>query len=411
VDAANAELRERLAYLVGGRLSPSRVPIQSEGIETASEPLDAIITHIEVNDKHGVGALTRKIFGDGSHVLSVRSQDHFDGDQQFGSRQVRLSHRGGRALVYADVLAAMPNERPRRIVCIPYYPDDVRTAIALKDIHAVPMCTYLMDDQNVCSDGIPDDLMRELLAKSELRLAISAELRAAYQEKFGLRFWVLPPVVAPELIQSEPRMPPPTALQARRGVVVGNIWGQRWLQLLRATVRGTGVKLDWYCNSGFRWKNFDVDELAADGIHAHGAALDEALVAILRERPFVVLPSGTLDDTDDRKFIAELSLPSRIPYVFATSNTPIIVLGHERTAAARFVTRSGLGLVAPYDSASFLRAVESVSEPENQIGMRRRAAQMAPSFSAHGVSDWIWESLEAGAAMDDRFEKLLPEPP
>ncbi len=391
-EAANTALRERLTRLV-------------------APTYDVVITHIEVNEKHGVGVLTRRIFGAGANVLSVRSQDHFGGEQDFGRHRFRLSHMDSRPAVYGNVLAALQGLTPRRIVCIPYYPDDVRTAVALKDMYAVPMCTYLMDDQNVFSDGIPDELMRELLAKSELRLAISSELRVAYERKFRLRFWVLPPVVEGELIQSRPEMPTPAALQARNGVIVGNIWGKTWFERLRATVRGTGVKLDWYCNSGFRWKTWDIDELAVDGIQAHGALSDKDLVAVLRKRPFVVLPSGTLDESDDRRFIARLSLPSRIPYISATSNTPIIVLGHEQTAAARFVAEFGIGIVCSYGRASFLQAVESVIDPEVQTRIRRRAAKMATRFSVDGVCDWIWRSLEARAAVDDRFEKLLAKIP
>ncbi len=343
-------------------------------------------------------------------MLSIRSQDHFGGEQRFGRLSLRLSHRGPRPAVYAEVQSALRGVAPRRVVCIPYYPDDVWTAIALKDIHAVPLCTYLMDDQNVYSDGIPDGLMRELLAKSDLRLAISPELRAAYQEKYGQRFWVLPPVVSGKLIRTEPSPTSAGALQARNGVVVGNIWGRRWLELLRATVRGSGLTLDWYCNSGLRSVSAP-DELAGEGIRAHGAVPDEDLVRILRERPFAVIPSGTLDESDDRRFIAQLSLPSRIPYILATSNTPIIVLGDSRTAAARFVTRTGIGVVAGYEPASFLRAVDAVVDAEAHAAHRRRAAALAQAFCADGVRDWIWSSLAMGAAVDDRFENLLPDNP
>jgi hypothetical protein len=387
-EAASGALRERIARLVG-RLS------------------DVVITHIEVNEKHGVGVLTKTIFGDAPRIVSIRSQDHFGGEQQFGALSLRLSHTGARAHVYTGVLAALQGVGVRRVVCIPYYPDDVRTAIALKDIHAAPLCTYLMDDQNVTVDGIPDDLMRELLAKSELRLAISSELRAAYEQKYGLRFWVVPPVVAGEHLQTVPRMPPAAALQAQRGVIVGNVWSQRWLRLLRATVKGTGVTLDWYCNSGLRWNESIIDALAADGIHARGAVSDQALIATLRESPFVVVPSGTLDELDDRRFIAQLSLPSRITYVIATSNTPVIVVGDERTAAARFAVGSGTGAVSRYDGPCFLRTIKAVTAPDTQARMRRRAAQIAPALAADGVREWIWRSLEAGAAVDDRFEKLL----
>ena len=69
----------------------------------------------------------------------------------------------------------------------------------------------------------------------------------------------------------------------------------------------------------------------------------------LRQTPFVVLPSGTLDGFDDRRFIAQLSFPSRIPYILATSHSPILVLGSPATAAAHVVRRLGIGLSALYD--------------------------------------------------------------
>lgn len=42
----------------------------------------------------------------------------------------------------------------------------------------------------------------------------------------------------------------------------------------------------------------------------------------VRAAPFAVLPSGTLDEDDDRRFLARLSLPSRVPYMMATAHIP-----------------------------------------------------------------------------------------
>ena len=50
-------------------------------------------------------------------------------------------------------------------------------------------------------------------------------------------------------------------------------------------------------------------------------------------------------------------------------------------------------------------------QPDVQLRMRRRAAEMAPRFSSDGVRDWIWDSLRAGTAVDDRYEKLLLNDP
>ena len=44
---------------------------------------DAVVTHTEVNDRHGVGVLLRRLFRDRNNVLTVRSSDHYDGQQDF----------------------------------------------------------------------------------------------------------------------------------------------------------------------------------------------------------------------------------------------------------------------------------------------------------------------------------------
>lgn len=386
-EPTNATLREKLRLLL-------------------SQPTDVVVTHIEVNDKHGVGVLTLALFGPGADVISVRSQDHFGGQQGFGREHMRLAHGGSRSAAYANVLAAFRRVRLGRVLCAPYYPDDVLSAIALKDAFDVPLCTYLMDDQNVFSHGIPDGLMRELLAKSDLRLAISPQLRTAYERKYGGRFWFLPPTVPGKLVQASPVVPALEGLRARNGVVLGNVWSKQWLTLLASTVRESGIQVDWYCSSGHA-HGVSVDQLASDGIHMRGRVDDETLVATLRERPFVIVPSGILDGSDDRAFIAQLSLPSRIVYVLATSNTPIVVLGHEQTAAARFVARCGIGFSIPYDGASLRRAVESLADPAAQWRLRHAAAQMADGFRADGVAEWIWRSLDARAPVDDRFERII----
>jgi FkbM family methyltransferase len=52
-----------------------------------------------------------------------------------------------------------------------------------------------------------------------------------------------------------------------------------------------------------------------------------------------------------------------------------------------------------------------VTRPEEQVAMRRRAAAMAQGFSADGVMDWLWASLQEGQPKDLRFERLLPLDP
>ena len=387
-------LVRRLLDLTGGHL----------GVQNG----DVIITGMEVNDRHGTGVLLRRLFHGAPNIISIRSCDLYDGHHEFGDIALRLPNRGqSRDAAFASVLTAMGSSTARRALCVPYYADDVRTALAVKEIYGVPLCTYLMDDQNVCADGIPDDLMRELLAKSALRLAISPELRVAYELKFGFKIGYMPPVVTAHLILSRLN-PPPEGEPPTHGIMIGNIWGQHWLSQLRETVRGSGVTLSWYCNGRFRWVECTREELTADSIVPHDPVPEEELVSALRREWFAVLPTGTLSREDDHSFIAQLSLPSRLVYLMATSQIPVLALGSPQTGAANFLKQFGIGMVADYNRRSFLEAVEAITQPETNLAMRRNALRAAKRFSDAGAKEWIWESLARCGPADARYEDLMP---
>jgi FkbM family methyltransferase len=407
-------LLRRLGALTASRQRDTRLPGPRAAARSGPVVLrdaDAVITHNEVNEKHGVGVLVRRLFLGQPNILSIRSRDMYGGQHELGDLALRISHPvKARDAVFARVLDAVGPSAVKRILCVPYFADDVRTALAVKEIFGVPLCTYLMDDQNVCADEIPDDLMRELLAKSSLRLGISAELCTVYGLKYGHRMWHLPPVVPSRLIPSQLNVPP--APPRKQGLVIGNIWGRHWVDLLRQTVRNSGVSLTWYCSGEFRWLPCGQDSLIADSIIPRGPLPETDLVRTLREAWFAVVPSGTLDPADDRRFIAQLSLPSRIPYLLATAHLPVLVLGSRTTGAARFVEQFGIGITADYERRSFVAAVDRLTQTEVNLAMRRRALAVAGRFSDAGAREWIWESLARGEAADRRYEDLLPaEPP
>lgn len=384
--------------------------ITEQFVQQPPQDADAIVTHIEVNDRHGVGVLISRLFGEDDNILSIRSQDYYEGRQDFGAMHVCVSHSDtSRDMVFWNVLQALRGATVKRVLCVPYFPDDARNAIALKESFGGPLCTYLMDDQNLCADGIPDSVMEELLAKSTLRLAISRELCAGYEQKYGYKMWLMPPLVPTRLIPPRLNTPPEAALQSHSGIIVGNIWGQRWIELLRETVRDSGITLRWYNHGEFRWLPCTKEALSSDGVIPQEGPPDpdERMVEILRQAPFVVVPSGTLDDTDDRRFIAQLSFPSRIPYILATSHAPILVLGNPETAAARFVTGAGIGMVAPYGRRTFQEAVEQITRPGVNLEMRRAAFLLSIRFADLGASEWLWSSLAKGEPMDGRYEELM----
>jgi FkbM family methyltransferase len=192
--------------------------------------------------------------------------------------------------------------------------------------------------------------------------------------------------------------------------LVGNIWSQKYLDIFRETVRKTGVSIDWYCNNydNPRWLTFDREELKSDGITIYPPLQETELAEKLKNYSFAVIPSGKLDESDNIQNIARLSLPSRIPFILASSQTPFIILGNPETAAARFVQRFEVGLVSDYHAPDFQEVVKQISLPEVQKKLRQNAANIAELFSAQGIDQWIWKSLEQGQPTDLKFDNLMP---
>lgn len=368
----------------------------------------AIVTPNEVNEQHGIGALLSRIFAGEPNVLSFRSHDTFGGVQSFGARCLRVSHTGlARWESCARLLHALQGSTIRRILCVPFFADDLITASALSDLYRAPLCIYVMDDNNVGGRGIPDDLFDEALGKARLRLGISPEICAAYAAKYARPFHLLPPLVDPALVSSTPPQPDAALLASATGVLLGNVWSQRWLDRLRATLKASGLAVDWFGHSGASWLHYSDEALAADGIFRRGFLAEAELLRKLRAYPFAIIPSGSLDDHDDRPELARLSLPSRIPYLMATANLPLIVLGSPQTAAGRFVSRFGVGEVCPYHGPSLRAAAEDLCRLDRQTEIRRLAAQSAPLFCLDQPAAWIWQSLALGRPVDSRFEGLL----
>jgi hypothetical protein len=376
-----------------------------ESTVPAERSCDVFITPVEVNDSHGTGVLLRMLFGGEENVISIRSLDQYSGRQNFGLPLKIVHGADSRDAAFARVERAMRGFGVRRVVCVPYQPDDVLTAIAIHGIFGASMCTYIMDDQNIAVRGIEDGAMRELLEKSSIRLAISPEMRAGYEQKFGLPFFYLPPMAPARLLPSQLHVPV-TPPDARHGVIIGNLWSPRWPDLLRRTVRNSGVTLSYPRGDSL---NIPAEDLRADGIFPHARLEDEELVRMLRSMWFAVLPSGTLDQFEDRRWMAEFSLPSRLVYLMSTSHIPVIVLGSRDTAASHFVEQFGIGVTSGYDRVSFKNAVDYITQPEVNLAMRRRGLAAAGRFVDTGVGEWIWQSLERREPFDGRFEELMPE--
>jgi len=400
--------RARLQAILSGEVDAAQT-IEEVDLASLPDSTDLVITACEVNALHGTGTLLLRIFPDQRSIISLRAEDFYDGVTDFGCVRLRLPlAQAARPVISAWLKSSLAGVNIRRILCVPYTPAEATLALAAKEMLDAPLGVYVMDDKNVCADGISDSLMRELLERASLRLVISPEMREVYEDKYDMSFWVMPPVVADHIIKREAAAVP--GIGPRRGVLLGNMWGQRWLDMLRQIFRGADVTIDWYCNQlNPPGLEYDRDELAADGIVQRNPIAEDDLPKVLGEYAFAVVPTDTLDGLSPLavRAIAELSLPSRMVTMMATSHLPMLVIGSPATCAAAFVERFDLGAVAPYDRAAVLAGIEVLTTADRQSDIRARAARLSECFTAAGASDWLWRSLDAGRPITSIYEDLM----
>jgi hypothetical protein len=378
---------------------------RSEPAQAIPDGATLVITHAELSSRHGTGALLLKILRNEPSLAVFYSKAFFKAhDIEVPAFLIQGSGNqssSGRRLVETLV----SGKRVQRILCVPFYEDEVQTALAAQACTGAPLALYIMDDQNVHVHEIPDKPLAQLIDQANICVAISPALCAAYTEKFQRRFWLAPPTADPDLFvpasyQFEGEGPP-------RGILVGNLWSSQTLGKFRETIRQSGFEIDWCGNAGKPFIQLEPDELRKEGIFLRSHLPELDLINLARAADFAVIPAGTLDDSDTHDWLARASLPSRIIYLMAIANIPMIVMGHRETAAAEFVTGLELGTVCDYNPDSFRAAVKQVTEPVVASKLRQRANKLSPTFSSRELATWLWHSMERGEAIDNRFEILI----
>jgi hypothetical protein len=366
-----------------------------------------VVTPGELNDLHGTGFLVKRVFAGQKGFVALRVRDDYGGVHDFGDEAHLVPLQGARRPeVYAAALAAIRGRTVRVVYSVPYTTEDLMLAMAASDVSGAPLCLWEMDDQCIAHPKIPHPLMREFLGKCRLRLATHTELRDAYEETFGFTFGVLPAVVPAALVREDPLA---KAELRVNGALLGSVWSRKWLDNLADVLRRGRERLDWYGNHRGPWLALSASDLAAMPLEAHGVVKEPALAEILATHPFAVVPTSELrGEVAETEAIAALSLPGRILFAVAASHTPILVVGSERTPAAAFVRRHGIGEVVPYEPSAFAAAAARLRRPDVQIRLRENARRLAPGLSDAGVGEWINRSIAAGAPHDDRFERIFP---
>ncbi len=361
--------------------------------------MNALVHGIEVNDRHGVGIYLQRLFPRNEDFVVFRSRELYGGGSDFGGREVFLGDRFDSMGALRERLA-VEGDGVERILCVPYYPEDFRVAVLLKEVTGARLCTYLMDDQNVIAREVGNGVVRRLVEASDLCLGISREMGAGYGGKYGRKFWWLPPVV-----NASRRVDGSKVEGRRRCALVGNFWSARQLADFRAMVRGSGWTVDWFGRGpDATWLNCDAAELAADGIVVRGFLPDAELIERLRAFHFAVVPSGRMDADDDKLSFAAMSFPSRLVYLFTQVGLPVLLVGNGVSAAGRFIKATSTGLVVGYDQGEFTVAAERLVGAGDEYREAVRAA--AEIFVLPEGGEWIWRSLAAGRAVDDRFERV-----
>lgn len=358
-------------------------------------PCDLLLTHVEISRLQGSGVLLQRFFPRGGNFITVRSTSAYGGAVEFPGVHFALDLPGlpaeARVRLLIELLKAFPI---RRILCVPFFDADFAHAAAAREATGAPLCVYVMDDQTLYSPGVPLDLARHVFRSARLRLAISPEMASAYGRKFGVPFAILPPIVGedcpPGLNRWDAARRP-----ASNCAMVGNIWSAGQFGQVRALARALGLQVDWFGNADVPWIAPQREAAETDGIRHRGFLPEAQLARALAHYPFVIVPSGGLDGTEDNEWLTRLSLPSRMVFILSAAATPMLVLGSPETAAARFVARLGIGRSAPYDAAEAAAAIADLTGAERPAfleALRRHAR----TFVMPDAGEWIWTSLAAG---------------
>ena len=366
---------------------------------------DLIVSAIEINQHHGVGILLQRFFPDSTSLVTLRSSTVYGGKESFG-----IGHHELRSVnltvpeIEARLKAILAPYRIRRILCVPYYREDFIHGLLAHQLTGAPICTYLMDDQNVFSSHVPDHWVESLLRVSDLCLGISSEMCAAYQHKYHRKFHLLPPLVE----RAEPLVPcywksePDTPLKV---AMIGNVWTADRFMQLRKLLRSADLHVDWYGNgSAASWLPGTPEEWEADNIHCLGHLPEEDLVASLAAYPCILVPSGSLDQDDDNRSFSRLSLPSRLIFLHARTDTPVLLLGSRESAAGHFILNLGTGLCSTYQVEDLRRQLARLQDQTEHRKLRQAIRRWAPHFILPDGGQWLWESLARRAPLPAAFD-------
>ncbi|WP_228024101.1 twitch domain-containing radical SAM protein [Synechocystis salina] len=387
--------------------------------KTMAQPLTqalATVTSCEVNNQHGSGSLIARLLTDAQQIISLRSLNLYGGIQEFGDLDFCVNVRDlSREEALNMVAQKISGHWVKQIYCVPYFSEDIILALSLQKICGAPMAIHLMEDRNINFNDIGDDLMTEFLSQASLRLVTHPEIREAYENKYGLKFWLLPSVVSPALMADPPVLPKDAILYPNSvGALIGALEPTELIESLKITLTTAGISLDWYNGASGIPEEDPFTDLQTHpewvqqwGLHPRGILAESELVENLRSYPYLVIPVGTRtvgsSDQNPRLW--------RVLLAVAAVHRPVIVLGNLDSSCAHFIKKFQLGLVCNYDGEELKQAVEKLCQPEIRDFIFHQSRELAPQLTSDGLSLWLKQSLAIGKPKDFRFEKLLAYSP
>lgn len=373
--------------------------------------IDLVISPNEISFAHGTGVLLSRLLEGRRDIVALRSRTDYGGSQRLSALETFAlpAAMSDRREIFSTVSDWLAGYEVRAILCAPYFETDLKLAIAAQALTGAPLGLWIMDDNCLDTRVIDRAIMAEAIERASALFAISSELKRRYQVEFGKAMAVLPPLVAPDMVRTQPSPPATDGPLA----MIGNVWSADLLSRLCDVLKAADLKVDWYSSNPELWAHrYSLTELAKFGLNVvEGGDPDVVRQAVLSATA-VIVPSDPGDSGEHEKALGNMSLPTRMPFVVASAGTPLIVLGHQATAAAAFVKRLDVGEVVPYDANALLAAVKELSKAETQTGVRQRAARLAEKFSFRGANDFVFDTILAGGRWpDERFEQLFPTDP
>jgi FkbM family methyltransferase len=381
------------------------IPNSQSGVKDSHEKV-LLITPNEINLLHGTGVLLNRLYRP-EDAFSIRSREDYSDKGPFSSCVIRVPG-SPRTEIFSRISHVLAAHKINSILCVPYYREDYLAGIAAKSILGVPMAVWVMDDSIVYQTEVPAGIASELFGLANVRFAISPEMRDVYERDFQAKFFVLPPTVDNGFLKNPLQPDFENNLQGKICAMVGNIWGKTWLKSFMSIIKASGWTVHWYGKgTASGWLRCTSEDLKDVGIIEKGFVPESELREKLQSYPFAILPTGTGDDGDDRKWITLLSLPTRMPFLAAAARIPILVAGSERSSAAAFTRRFGVGLQCAYDAEALPAAMETLASPSFNAECRSNCKKIAPIFSDNGLAEWIHTTSTTGTVPFNRFEKYF----